>query len=347
MDLNTDYYKILGVDKNSTDDDIKKTYRKLALKYHPDKNKSKEAEEKFKNINNAYQVLGDSDKKKTYDEQSRFGKSYNPHSNPFSYNPFSGFDRTNVNFDDFYEEILKDFSSKFGNFGNFGFGNQRKSEFFRENLNIQINIKVSFSDVYCNKPIPVTYNRYVTCDECNGSGFDPNSESFMCEMCDGTGKISGMKCEHCNGSGKIHNGTCKKCKGEKVILKTESFNFQNSFQINQSFKTKKQGYGNHSKYYRGKVGDLVVSLIYENDTKFTVTSRGLERILDLHFEDAIKGVKYVLKMPDNKEYDIKIPHGTKDGDILRLQNIGVLTFDGKTRTDLFLIINIIIDYSKI
>lgn len=298
IDFNKDYYKILDVPKDSSDDTIKKAYRKLANKYHPDKNKGDATcEAKFKDINAAYQVLNDKSKKEQYDVQSPNGKNYNPNFN----NPFG---------------------NMFGNMNNNGFPfdifnmfNMNQKQYF-ENLDIDLNLKVKFSDIYNNTPLTITYNRMVYCDKCNGTG-------------------------------NINGAVCDKCKGQKLVSKKETFNINNTYQISDRFNLRKTGFGNYSKLSKNMAGNLNVNIIYENDTNFITSSRGLEYKLNLHYQDAIDGIKFKLKLPDNKDYNINIPAKTKDGDVLRVQNMGVLTFDGKTRTDLFVTINIIINYEKI
>lgn len=286
MDITKDYYKILNVDKNSTDDEIKKSYRKLAKEYHPDKNNGdKKLEEKFKTISEAYQILGDNTTKQQYDIQSPNGNNYNP-----NYNTFSGFGG-GFPFDIF---------NMFGG----GFGQQ-----IFEDLDIHKTINVSFADVYNNKSIDVKFQRKVYCDSCNGD--DKN---------------------------------CKKCHGDKLMIKEESLNINNIYQIHQSVNITKHHFGNCSMINKGRCGNLILTINYNNNTNFYISNRGLEYKLDLHYQYAIDGTKILLKMPDNADYNITIPKKTKDGDVLRIVNKGIYAFDGKTRTDLFITINIIIKY---
>jgi len=340
MDFNKNYYQILGVSKTASDNDIRTAYRKLAVKNHPDKNNgNKESENIFKNLNEAYQILSDNTQKHQYDQQSPHGNNYNPNANQFGFNPFAGFGGNDI-----FEQIFKKGFRGFGEYAHYTGGNEQ----FRENLDISTTVNVNFSNVYMNEPITVSYQRYVSCEVCEGTGFDPESESFDCEMCDGTGKnFKGVVCEQCNGKGKIFSATCKKCNGEKIQLKKESFQLNNTFQVNSSIQLRKAEYGHQSKYYRTKRGSLLINIVYEGDNAYKVSTRGLEHVMNIHYEDAIHGAKVKLKLPDSKTYEVKIPPKTKDNDVIRIQNMGTYTFDGKTRTDLYVTINIVIDYDRV
>lgn len=342
MDYNKNYYNILGLTKDADKETIKKTYKKLALKHHPDKNnQDKKSEEKFKEINAAYQILGDDSKRNEYDVRSPHGKSYNPSPFGSGFNPFGG--GGGVNFNDIFEVFRNH-----GNTQGFNF-NFNTREQFHENLDIGVSVNVSMEEVYNNSPIKVVYNRNIHCSECNGTGFDPHSESFTCDVCGGKGYgMYGNKCEHCQGTGKIYSSTCPKCKGEKLQNKKEEFNFLNSYQVRSSFRTRKNGYGHQSKYYRGTSGDLIVSLNFVNETEYVIRpDNNLEFKLNLHYEDAINGLDYQITTPDKKSYSVKIPTKTKDGDVLKLNGIGMLNLDGKTRSGIYIVINIVIDYDRL
>ena len=130
-------------------------------------------------------------------------------------------------------------------------------------------------------------------------------------------------------------------------MKTENFNFYNTYKIDKNIVMRKPDYGHQSKYYKSKRGTLNVNITYFNDTDFVPSVRGLDCKLNLHYEDAINGMVHKLLLPDGKVYDVKIPAKTKDGDVFRLQNLGGFAFDGKTRTDLYVTVNIIIDYDRV
>ncbi len=343
MNIDKNYYQILGVDKNTNIDEIKKNYRKISIENHPDKNKGdKTKEDKFKEASEAYSTLGDETKKQQYDVSSRFGKSYNP--NPFS--AFSG--GSTGGFDDIFKAF----------FGHGGTGGMNSNPFgqvfenihreYHENLDIVINVIVTMSDVYRGTPIRVQYKRYLHCETCKGTGFDPRSESYSCDICGGSGKDRfGRKCEYCQGAGKVFSLPCGTCNdGEKVVLKDTEFNLNNIHRIRQTSEEFLRGYGHQSKYYREKRGNLKLNVIFQDVKNYKIENNLLVYDLDLHYEDAINGLKYELEQLDGKKLIVNIPEKTNNGDIVRLKNKGILIND-KDRNDLLIRINIIIDYERL
>lgn len=330
MDPNKNYYSILGVDKNSTDVDIKKAYRKKAIETHPDKHGGDDS--KFKEINDAYQIIGDNQKRIKYDNQS-------PHGKNFTGGVFGNFGSFSFNNDPF---------SAFEQFFNRGFqGYTYQRETFKEDLDIVANMNIDLKRVYENKPITIKYKRRVKCDSCRGTGFDRNSESFTCDVCDGKGKdIYQFTCESCLGEGKIYSGTCKTCNGEKVILKEQEIVLEKTYTIRQSTKNINRGFGHHSKYYREKVGSLIVNINFIKDENYEIREYNLHHTKNIHFQDAIGGKEIIYTHVDNSQIKVKLPNKTKDGDVIRLKDKGLLK-DDNTRGDLYIKVNIIIDYERL
>ena len=334
INVEIDCYSILGINKNATDDEIKKAYKKLAIKYHPDKNQGdKEAEEKFKEVNEANQILTKT--RDQYDTMSKHGSNYNPMMGGFG--GFGGFGGMNPN--DLYNAF-------------FG-GGGRDQQGFREQLDINKTIDITLSDIYINKPIDIDYERYIYCDDCKGSGFDPNGQTTECDVCDGTGHDPRFKgtnmiaiCQHCNGTGTINIDTCKTCHGEKTELKKVIFTLDNIYKLTGSSREFLSGYGHSSKYYNGKIGSLILTINYTPTPNYFPQNNGLVYNLDVHYEDAIKGFKYEHVHLDNKKYKFKIPKNTKDGELIRIKDKGLL-ISKKDRLPLLFKINIIIDYDKI
>jgi len=323
-----DYYKVLGVDKKASQDEIKKAYRKKAVQTHPDKHGGDDTE--FKEINEAYQVLGDEKNRKQYDMG---GMNSN-------FSGQGGFD---------IHDIFSSFGNGFDPFDMFFRGGGGSG--YHENLDLMVNVDITLHDVYNNTDKTIKFNRNVTCDVCNGTGFDPDSDSHQCDVCGGDGRVwepmfGYQKCKYCQGSGRIHTGTCKKCNGKKVIEKKEEFKLNNIYKIRSSDRQILRGYGNQSKYYLNKIGNLVLNINYLHDNKYKLKEDGLYYRLDLHYEDAINGMNIEYKHLDNKKYKLKIPKKTNDGDILRMKGKGLL-INGKVRQDLFVKINIIIDYNRL
>jgi len=337
MNTEKNYYQTLGLDKNSDLTTIKKTYKKLAKEFHPDKNKGDTKKEKrFKEISEAYSILGDKNKKQQYDTQSPHGNAFQGHNNPFGgFGGFGGFDFGGGG-DDFFSSFFH---------GRSPFDGFRQE--FKENLDIIMNVIVTMKDVYKSKPIEIKYKRYLHCEECKGTGFDKKSHSDPCEMCNGTGKDNyGRPCEYCQGSGKVFSGTCQKCSGEKILIKDTKFNLNNIHKIRKSSDEYLRGYGHQSKYYRQKRGDLHLKIIFQNIQGYKIENNQLYYDLDLHYKDAIDGVKYELVLLDDKKVKISIPEKTKDKSLIRLKGKGLLQ-NIKTRGDLIIRINIVIDYDRL
>jgi len=337
MDYNKDYYKELELDKNATDDDIKKAYRRLALKYHPDKNNGHE--DKFKSINEANSILSDSKLKQEYDNRSPNGKSYSPFNN-FG----SSFEFHFGGPDDIFSQFFGG-RNPFENFGFNPFGNRREE--FREILDINVNSTINLKDIYLNKDLEINFKKFVHCSDCKGTGFDRNGHSEICEICNGTGINNNKTCEYCQGEGKIYTDTCKTCNGDKVVLKDSQVTLQNISQIRSNIRNVHKGYGHQSKYYREKNGSLILNINVErNDDYQIINNYELSKTLNIHYQDAIDGNEFLFNHIDDSTIKIKLPIKTKDGDTIRIKEKGLLKHDN-ARADLYLKINIIIDYGRI
>ena len=220
-----DYYEILGVSKNASEGEIKNAFRKKAMQYHPDKNKAADAEEKFKEINKAYEVLSDQNKRARYDQ---FGDASDQPGGGFEgFGNFGGggFGNFTENFGDIFGDI-------FGNFGDI-FGNGRRTNFKGESeLDIVKNIKISFIESIIGSTKEFEYQISINCDECNGTGASNEKDSIIdCDTCNGTGVTVVQKrtpfgvmqfqntCTNCHGTGEVIRKKCNKCHGKKQILK--------------------------------------------------------------------------------------------------------------------------------
>ena len=338
MDFNKNYYATLGVNKDSTPEEIKSAYRKLAKEHHPDVSKTQD-DAVFKELNESYSVIGDDGERQKYDVQSPYGKNYQP---GFG----NGFFRMNINGQDF---------NPFGGFGfdPFGGGGPFQDPFFRdifnrkeefiENLDIHFPVDITLKDVYNNNNISIKFKHDVKCDVCGFTGFDPNSEAFTCDACDGKGGDGFTKCKYCGGTGKIHSGPCPKCATTKVTTKDEEFAFSNTFAIDKNFQKYMRGLGHQSKHYANKVGTLIIDANYVHDIRYVREGPNLTYLLNLHYQHAIDGYDFEHEHLDNKKYSIKIPPKTKDGDILRIAGKGLL-MNAQQRGDLLVKVNIVIDY---
>jgi molecular chaperone DnaJ len=223
----------------------------------------------------------------------------------------------------------------------------KKTTFYQENLDIQYNISLTLEDIYNNREFQIKYHRRETCPTCQGSGQDKNSGiKSKCTHCHNGKDSFGFACEYCGGTGSFYNKHCKTCKGSKTIEKEMIFSLNNVYKITGDVTKYLKNYGHQSKQIPGKFGKLILNIKYSIDEQYRITNKGLIKKLNLHFEDAIKGNPYEFKHLDGKTLKVKIPKGTKDGDLIRLPNQGVL-INQNTRNDMIFSINIIIDYSRI
>lgn len=338
MDYNKDYYKILEINKNSSNDEIKKSYRRLSKLHHPDINKNVD-DKFFKEIASAYSILSDSKLKNEYDRRSPYGKNYQP--NPFG-NMFG-----NSSFEFHFGEAGDIFSQFFGN-SPFGSGfNPFQREKFKENLDINLSTTINLKQIYNNETLILKYKKFVSCVDCKGTGFDKESHSENCDVCDGTGIYNGRTCDYCRGEGKIYTGQCKTCKGEKIILKDSEVNIQSVSQVRNSVRNVYRGYGHQSKYYKDKNGSLILTInIDRNDSYEIINNFDLSKTVDIHFQDAIDGNNLLFNHIDDTILKVKLPLKTKNNDIIKIKEKGLLKNDN-SRGDLYLKNNIIIDYDRI
>jgi molecular chaperone DnaJ len=221
-----DYYEILGVPRTASADDIKRAYRSLALQFHPDRNKSKDAEERFKQINEAYAVLSDPQKRQQYDMlgEAQFNQWYNPEDI-----------MRNVDFESIFRDMGINFGS--GGFGDlFGFGGASRAGAQREQQADSLNLNLSLSDMEKGMDKEIEVQHYSSCSNCKGSGADPGSKITTCPECNGTGVVrrggtQGLgafffmqgACDRCGGRGKTFDKSCRACRGRGQVLVKERF----------------------------------------------------------------------------------------------------------------------------
>jgi molecular chaperone DnaJ len=233
-----DYYEVLGVGRNATQDEIKRAYRDLAMRYHPDKNKSKEAEERFKRANEAYAVLGDPEKRRQYDVlgSARFGQQFSPE------DIFRGFDPNDI-LRDLFQGAFSPFSG--GSFQNM-FAQQEQG----------VNLSLSLKDMENGIDREFEINFQKTCENCKGTGGEPGSKQARCAACNGTGSIRVNQhtpfgtmqaistCNRCGGRGRTYEKTCRVCSGRGQVLVKERFRV----------KVEKTGSGDGDKKPKGRFG---------------------------------------------------------------------------------------------
>jgi len=312
MDKN--YYDILGVQKNASDSEIKSAFRKLSKKYHPDVNKEAGAEEKFKEINEAYSVLSDPEKKQMYDT---FGTA-DPNMAGGGYDPFNGFDPFSM------------FNGGGFGFSGFGHGNQMKEK----GEDLKVTIDLTFDEIYNGVHRKISLNKKCTCHRCNGSGSQSN-DSGVCPHCQGSGFVKQVQrrgntviqnmspCPHCHGTGQMIKDPCPNCNGTGLETKNVDVEFDVPAGMFENAYFLVRGKGNDGPH-RGVPGDLLV-IVREKPNQY-----GLKR-------DDKNNILYTLKAPYKTLVfggDITVPYvngtnkkihinaGTESGKVLKLFNMG-------------------------
>jgi molecular chaperone DnaJ len=345
-----DYYKILGVDRGASDDEIKKAYRKLAHRYHPDKTGGDA--EKFKEINAAYQVLSDKTKRQQYDQ---FGQTFDQagrggaggFSGGFEGFDFSGFQQ-GFGGQDFggFEDI---FSDIFG--GGFG-GRARDGR--RAGRDIQVDVEISFEEMVRGTHREVELYRPIVCDACNGSGAEPGSSEETCQTCKGNGKVRKnvqsflgsfsqvSTCPTCNGSGKIISKKCKKCGGDGRVKQQQKVGIDIPAGISNGQTISLRGLGEAGE--RGaSSGNLFVVVHVRAHEAFVREGNNIISKQRISFSQAVMGDKIGVDTIDGS-VKMKIPAGTQSGEIFRIKGRGTNEPGRTSRGDH--LVKIIVDVPK-
>lgn len=333
MSTKRDYYEVLGVSKSADATEIKKAYRKLAMKYHPDKNQGdKEAEEKFKEINEAYEVLSDETKRKNYDQFGHEGV------NGQGFGGAGGFGGQGFGgFDDIFGDI---FGDMFG--GGFGGGRQRRRGPER-GADIRQRINISFEEAAFGKKVQVKINRSEECNECHGSGAKPGTSKKTCSTCNGSGQVQSVQrtpfgniastrtCSTCNGEGEVIESPCTKCHGKGSIRKTKTIEVDIPAGIDEGQMIKLSGQGELGTR-GGPRGDLYIEVNVKSHQLFTREGYDVYLEMPITFAQATLGDKIQVPTLDGKvEYEI--PEGTQTGTVFRLKGKGIPKLRSNVRGD--------------
>ena len=331
-----DYYEVLGVDKSASADEIKKAYRKLAIKYHPDKNPGdKEAEEKFKEAAEAYSVLSDADKKAKYDQ---FGHAGVEGAGPdFS----GGFGNLNDILNDLFGGA---FGGGFGGFGGFGGGfgggsrgGQRQQRVYR-GRDIRVRVKLTLEEIAKGVEKEISIEKSVPCTECGGKGAKNSSDIKTCPGCNGTGQVQRVvnsflgqtvtysTCQQCGGEGKIISNPCRSCGGTGLVRKRETIKVKIPAGVEAGMQLTVQGEG-HAAKNNGINGDLLVVIEEQEHPNLKREGNNLYYTKVISMPDAILGAEVEIPCLDGP-YKIKVDAGTQSGEVVRLRGRGLPTVNG-------------------
>ena len=344
-----DYYEVLGLKKSASKDDIKKAYRKLARKYHPDVNPGdKKAEERFKEISEAYEVLSDPEKRKKYDlyGQQPFQSGFDPFSSYQKRGRGEGFDSQGFNFEDTFGRGFEGFGDIFGDI----FGKRKKSyaQEPAKGTDIQYSMEISFEDAIKGLSTDITIQRNASCDECNGSGTTPGSRSQVCPACNGTGQKKAGRgplsfsqaCPQCKGSGSWNPNPCKKCFGSGTTLKKERIGVKIPSGVDTGSKVRIAGKGETGKH-GGPAGDLYIIVKVRPHPFFERKGDNIYCVIPLTVTEATLGSQITAPTIDGN-VTMKIPEGTQSGQVFRLANKGSPKLKESGRGDQFVEVKIMV-----
>lgn len=318
---NKDYYQILGVDKNANADDIKSAYRRLAKKYHPDLNKTEEAAEKFKEINEAYEVLGDDTKRANYDQ---YGSADGPQFQGGSGGFGDFFGGGSGGFGDFFSDIF----SAFG-----GSGSSRQSRVMEKGDDINLALNLTFDEAVNGVEKIINISKLESCSSCSGTGAKNGIEYTVCPDCKGTGRVRYQQntmfgttireagCSKCNATGKIIKEKCEACNGKGYKKVTKQVKVKVPAGIDDGQVIRMKGEGN-APIRQGVNGDLNIKVSVSNHP--ILVRKGIDICLDLYvpFTTCLLGGKIDIPTVHGK-FTLEIKEGTMSGTIMRLKNKGV------------------------
>jgi len=334
-----DYYEVLGLAKNASEEEIKKAYRKLAIKFHPDKNPDdKGAEEKFKEAAEAYEILSNPEKRQRYNQFGHAGVGGASG---------GGFGGGGMNMDDIFSQFGDIFGGAFGG-GGFG-GGRASGRRVTRGTNLRVKVKLTLKDIADGVEKKIKVNKHVSCKTCSGSGAK-NGQFETCKSCNGTGAITRVQqtilgamqtqstCGTCNGEGRIVKDKCNTCHGDGIVREEEVISINIPAGVAEGMQLSMQGKGNAAP--RGGInGDLLIVIEEEEHPYLKREGNHLIYYLNIGFPDAALGTNVEIPTVDAKA-KIKIDPGTQSGKVLRLKGKGLPDVNSYGRGDLLVEISI-------
>ena len=336
-----DYYEVLGVDKSASEDEIKRAYKKMARKYHPDLNPdNKEAEEKFKEVNEAYEVLSDSDKKARYDQFGFAGvdPNYGAGAGGGAYGA-GGFD---------FGDLGDIFGSFFG--GGFGSAQRRNPNAPQRGASIRLSVTISFEEAAFGCEKEVSVDRYETCAVCHGSGCADGTSPEVCPDCHGSGQVQVRRqtpmgvfattspCGRCGGKGRIIKTPCTACRGSGLERKRRTIQAKIPAGIDNGQTISIRGQG-HAGKNGGPSGDLLITITVRPHELFRREGTSVLCEAPITFAQAVLGAELEIPTIDGKvKYDL--PEGTQSGTTFRLKGKGIPELNGRGRGDQYVTVYI-------
>ena len=329
---NRDYYEVLGVGRGASDDEIKGAFRKLARQYHPDVSKEPDAEEKFKEVNEAYGVLSDAEKRARYD---RFGKE------GLGNMGGGGFHDYSADFGDIFEDLLSGFGFSTGR-------RSRKSP--RRGRDLQMSVSLTFEEAVFGVDKEIEFPREETCSRCNGNGAEPGTSPTKCSTCNGQGEVRQIRqtflgqmvqtgtCPTCNGRGETIASPCKTCRGGGLERKNIKKKVQIPAGVDVGTQIRLNGEGGPG-VFGGPNGSLFLVLDVQPHKFFKRRENDILLNLDINIAQAVLGAEVQVPTLDGDE-KLKIPAGTQPGKVFHIKNKGVPHLRRTTRGDQLVLINV-------
>ncbi|HEY1263069.1 MAG TPA: molecular chaperone DnaJ [Terriglobales bacterium] len=319
-----DYYEVLGVARDASDQEIKSAYRKLALQFHPDRNPNNpDAEEKFKECSEAYAVLADSEKRAAYDRFGHAGVS----------SAGAGFDPT----------VFQDLNDIIGDLFGFGdlFGAGRRRSRSQRGADLREDISLEFEEAVFGTETKVTVRRNETCEECRGSGAAPGKAPVTCRSCQGQGQVRYQQgffsiartCPSCQGAGSVITDPCPKCKGQGRVLRQKTIEAKVPAGVEDGTRIRYAGLG-ESGVHGGPPGDLYVVLHVKEHSFFEREGNDLHCVIPISFAQAALGAEITVPTLEGDQV-LKVPDGTQSGTTLRVRGKGVPVLNGRGKGDLY------------
>ena len=352
-----DYYAILGVNKNASDEEIKKAYRKMAKKWHPDANPNnrKEAEEKFKEVGEAYATLSDPQKRRMYDQFGTAGVNGNYGSGFGGFNGFNGFNGGTYTYSTGgfgFDDVVDDFvSSIFGG----GFGRSQRTSnptAPKKGNDLRYNVDVTFEESFTGTQKEIVVNKNEKCDTCHGTGAKPGTSVQTCSVCHGTGKVKKAQslagfatiqtvvtCENCRGTGKYIPTPCETCKGKGTVRKQVTLNVDIPAGINDDQTLVVQGKGEPGTN-GGPYGDLYVTVRVKRSNVFTRNGDNVECTIPITITQATLGANIKIPTVTGEEEDFTIPDGTQSGTKFTLKSKGFRKIHSNASGDLIFTVQV-------
>ncbi len=326
-----DLYEVLGVDRGASDDDIRKAYRKLAREHHPDVNGSPQAEERFKEVAGAYEILSDPEKRARYDAYGSTG----PAGRPFT------------DISDIFEVFFG--STGFG--GGFGARTRGPRSRRQRGEDLAVGVRLGFTEAAFGVRREIELERLETCDRCRGEGAEPGTSSIACRTCGGTGEVQSVRrsvfgalmtstsCATCRGTGQEIPDPCERCFGEGRVRTPATVTVEIPAGVSDGMELRVGGAGNAG-LAGGPSGDLFVRLAVEDSPSFDRRGQDLSTVLDVSVTQATLGARIVIEGIDGEEA-VKIEPGTESGTVLRLRGKGIPNVQRRGRGDLFITVHVV------